>query len=522
MIFFVNLQITRGQFLALGVKCPTIFFSWNIAGSVHHVDIKKHGNMLIHVPINWGIMKCNIIHSELNIYTLFWGINLTKYFLIFRLLNSSQQNKTTLKHGLYKHFFGCYNRFITELHYFKKGVNIEKFGVTTEASCEFLYVNCRQLSKFLLKYNILQLFFQLKVILCGIDLLISCVTSCYLKQTKTVQISENISKSKISNLTIGGSYITKPQLGTKIIQCFTKKQYKFMNFMMKFKWKINHNNRTMSNEFHLLSKLRLLKVNCHMMCLSYTVIVTSNLTRYNYILDSNKFRCYFLCIQQNKTVQNLFTYFKKMKLLGEYQVTTRICRRSWQALELIGYLSEDFSIGGIKYDQIYYYVIDGKQYVEIFPYFLHIPELPNYILSYPYSPYSVINSRTSGLNDEHESTQCHIATIFDSNPISPHFYQLTSSHATESENQALKYVFFFFLMAKLNLLHHTDSFMARKVYQELKSKQEVINAEEQTNFFICCNPIEKAKTKEDWKADDHRGSYTNQRQRINTRKRRSI
>lgn len=143
--------------------------------------------------------------------------------------------------------------------------------------------------------------------------------------------------------------------------------------------------------------------------------------------------------------------------------------------------------------------------------------------------------------------QCHIATIFDSNPISvlnslsksfldwfwtffffilllifsqPHFYQLTSSHATESENQALKckrptkcseikpawpassfqhhihvmrYVFFFFLMAKLNLLHHTDSFMARKVYQELKSKQEVINAEEQTNFFICCNPMWKRK-----------------------------
>ncbi|KNZ54823.1 hypothetical protein VP01_2842g1 [Puccinia sorghi] len=81
---------TRGRFLALGVKCHTIGFSRNIAGSVHHVDIKNHENMLIHgklcaylIELNQNPIlthvhpkrKCNIIHSELTLYTLFWGIN---------------------------------------------------------------------------------------------------------------------------------------------------------------------------------------------------------------------------------------------------------------------------------------------------------------------------------------------------------------------------------------------------------------------------------------------------------------
>ena len=51
---------TRGQFMALHVKCHSLCFSYNIAGSVHHVHIKKHENMLIYVPTNGEIMCISI------------------------------------------------------------------------------------------------------------------------------------------------------------------------------------------------------------------------------------------------------------------------------------------------------------------------------------------------------------------------------------------------------------------------------------------------------------------------------
>jgi len=47
---------TRGQFMELHVKCHSLCLSYNIAGSVHHVHIKKHENMLIYVPTNGKIM----------------------------------------------------------------------------------------------------------------------------------------------------------------------------------------------------------------------------------------------------------------------------------------------------------------------------------------------------------------------------------------------------------------------------------------------------------------------------------